>query len=102
MAKHNGRFCRRRFIEGAPKSQPSDLTAAKTLLEELFELREKYGITKHEKPHWEIARLALDEFLPRLERTKQILEKWADPEHPTGLDSWLPQVNRHVAAIEAL
>src|SRR3989441_82273 len=65
-----------RFMEVTPSSQLSELSAAKSLLGELSELREKYCASQHEKPHWEIARLALDEFLPRLERTKRILEKW--------------------------
>jgi lysyl-tRNA synthetase class II len=91
-----------RFIEAAPQSQLSEIAAAKSLLGELHELREKYGLSRHNKPHWEIARLALDEFLPRYEQIKQILEKWADPEHPTGIKSWVPQVNTHVAAIEKL
>ena len=91
-----------RFIEVTPSSQLSELSAAKSLLGELFELRNKYGASQHEKPHWEIAGLALDEFLPRFERTKRILEKRKDTDHPTGLDSWVPQVNWHVAAIERL
>jgi lysyl-tRNA synthetase class 2 len=44
----------------------------------------------------------LVEFLPRFERTKQILESWVDPEHPTGINSWVPQVDMHVAAIQKL
>jgi lysyl-tRNA synthetase class 2 len=90
-----------KFIETA-KPQPSELTAAKSLLGELFELRAKYGVTRQEKPHWEVASLALDEFLPRFERTKEILKNWSDPEHPTGLNSWVPQVEMHIAAIEKL
>ena len=89
-----------RFIEVSSKSQTAEIAAAKTLLSELFELREKYNSTLPGKPHWEIARSALDELLPRFERTKQILENWADPEHPTGLNSWTPQVYKHIAAIE--
>jgi lysyl-tRNA synthetase class 2 len=90
-----------KFIETAPKSQASEINAAKSLLGELFELREKYA-SRQEKPHWEIASLTLDEFLPLFERTKNTLEKWTDPDHPTGLHSWVPQVNMHVAAIERL
>ena len=89
-----------RFIEVSSKSQTAEIAAAKTLLSELFELRDKYNSTLPGKPHWEIARSALDELLPRFERTKQILENWADPEHPTGLNSWTPQVNKHIAALE--
>ena len=89
-----------RFIEVASKSQTTEVATAKTLLSELFELRDKYNSTQPGKPHWEIARSALEELLPRFERTKQILENWADPEHPTGLNSWTPQVDRYIAAIE--
>jgi lysyl-tRNA synthetase class II len=91
-----------RFIEAEAKSHNSDIDAAKSLRSELLELRQKYGGNQHEKPHWEIARLALDEFLPRFERTTAILEKWSDPEHPTGIRSWVPQVSSHVAALEKL
>src|SRR5260221_9124357 len=31
-----------------------------------------------------------------------MLEKWSDSEHPTGLDSWVPQVQRHIESLEAL
>ncbi len=91
-----------RFIEAAQQSKSSELPAAKSLLSELFELRERYGVSHYDKPHWEIARLALDEFAPLFERTIRILENWTDPEHPTGLNSWVPQVHRHIAAIERL
>jgi lysyl-tRNA synthetase class 2 len=91
-----------RFIEEAQQSKSSEIPAAKSLLNELFELRQKYSVSHYDKPHWEIARLALEEFTPLFERTKRILENWTDPDHPTGISSWVPQVNRHVTAIEKL
>jgi aspartyl/asparaginyl-tRNA synthetase len=91
-----------RFIDQAPQSGPSEVAAAKSLLAELFELREEYGMSRPEKPHWEVAKFALQEFRPRFERTKEILKEWRDPASPTGLSAWVPQVDRHVAAIEKL
>ncbi|HTX20970.1 MAG TPA: lysine--tRNA ligase [Candidatus Aquilonibacter sp.] len=91
-----------RFIEAAQQTKSSEVSAAKSLLSELFALREKYGVACYNKPHWEIAQLALNEFAPLFERTVKILENWTDPEHPTGINSWTPQVQRHIAAIEKL
>ncbi len=90
-----------RFIE-AQQSKSSELPTAKSLLNELFQLRDKYGVSHYDKPHWEIARLMLSEFAPLFERTVTILKSWTDPEHPTGINSWMPQVQRHVAVIEKL
>ncbi len=91
-----------RFIESIPKSQTVEIESAKALLGELGEIRSKYDSSQHKQPHWEIARSALSEILPLFERTKRTLETWNDPEHPTGLNSWVPQVDRHISALEKL
>ena len=91
-----------RFIETVSKSSPPELADAKTLLGEIFKTREKYNSSRHEMPHWEIARNAAEEILPLFERTKMILQNWADPDHPTGIRSWSPQVEMHIAALEKL
>jgi hypothetical protein len=91
-----------RFIETASKSSPPELDAARTLLGEIFKTRDKYNSSQHEMPHWQIARNASEEILPLFERTKAILQNWADPDHPTGLRSWSPQVEWHIATLEKL
>jgi lysyl-tRNA synthetase class II len=91
-----------RFIETISKSSPPELDAAKTLLGEIFKTRDKYNSSRHEMPHWENARNALEEILPLFERTKAILQNWTDPDHPTGLRSWTPQVEMHIAILEKL
>jgi hypothetical protein len=91
-----------RFIETVSKSSPPELADAKTLLGEIFKTRDKYNSSRHEMPHWEIARNAAEEILPLFERTKAILQNWADPDHPTGVRSWAPQVEMHIAALEKL
>lgn len=91
-----------RFIETTSKSPSPELDAAKTLLGELFKSRDKYNSSRHERPHWEIAREALTEIRPLFERTKAALQNWADPDHPTGIRSWSPQAESHIAALEKL
>ncbi len=91
-----------RFIESASKSPGAELDSAKSLLSELFKVRDKYNSSRHDRPHWEIAREALDEIRPLFERTKATLKNWTDPDHPTGISSWCPQVESHIAALEKL
>jgi lysyl-tRNA synthetase class 2 len=91
-----------RFIETAAKSSPAEVEAAKALLGEIFKTRDKYNYSRNEKPHWDVAREALDEIRPLFEKTKTMLQNWADPDHPTGINSWTPQVERHIAALEKL
>ena len=91
-----------RFIETAAKSSPAEVEAAKALLGEIFKTRDKYNSSRNEKPHWDVAREALDEIRPLFEKTKTILQNWADPDHPAGLNSWTPQVERHIATLDKL
>lgn len=91
-----------RFIEANGKNDTLDTSAAKSLLEELISLREKFTATHAEKPHWEIARLALDEFAPLFERTREVLKDWSDPDHPEGKDFWIRIVESHVSEIKKL
>ncbi len=91
-----------RFIETAAKSSPAEVEAAKALLGEIFKTRDKYNSSRNEKPHWDVAREALDEIRPLFEKTKTMLQNWADPDHPMGINSWTPQVERHIAAFEKL
>ncbi|HEU5071306.1 MAG TPA: amino acid--tRNA ligase-related protein [Verrucomicrobiae bacterium] len=91
-----------RFIEATSSSSSAEHNAAKSLLGEIFKAREKYNSSRSEKPHWEIARAALNDIRPLFERTKEALKNWNDPDHPAGLDSWAPQVDRHLAELEKL
>ncbi len=90
-----------RFIEATSKSS-ADVEIAKTLLSEIFKTRDKFNSTRNEGPHWEIARAALNEIRPLFEKTKAALQNWADPDHPTGINSWVPQVESHIAKLEKL
>jgi lysyl-tRNA synthetase class 2 len=90
-----------RFIEATTKSS-IEAETAKTLLSEVFKTRDKYNSTRNENPHWEIARAALNEIKPLFEKTKAMLQNWADPDHPTGINSWVPQVESHIAKLEKL
>ncbi|MGA2029756.1 MAG: amino acid--tRNA ligase-related protein, partial [Verrucomicrobiota bacterium] len=91
----------RRFIESTSKSS-TEVEAAKILASEIFTTRQKYNSSLHEKPHWEIAREALDEIQPLFERTKVILQNWPDPDHLTGIRSWTPRVESHIAKLQEL
>jgi lysyl-tRNA synthetase len=90
-----------RFIEATSKSLV-EVEVAKTLLSEIYKTRQKYNSSIHEKAHWEIAREALDEIQPLFERTKVILQDWADPDHLTGIRSWSPQVESSIAKLQSL
>jgi lysyl-tRNA synthetase class 2 len=90
------------FIETASKSSPAEVGTAKALQSEIFKTRDKYNSTQKEKPHWEIAREALGETRPLFERTKAILKNWEHPDNPTGISSWAPGVESHLASLEEL
>ena len=91
-----------RFIEMTSKSPSTELESAKTLLSEIFKTRDKYNSSRTDQPHWEIARAALDEVKPLFEKARTALQNWNDPDHPTGHNSWAPQVSGHLATLEKL
>jgi lysyl-tRNA synthetase class 2 len=91
-----------KFIETVSKSSPAEVETAKALQSEIFKTRDKYNSTRKEKPHWEIAREAIGEIRPLFDRTKAILKNWEHPDNPTGISSWAPRVESHLASLEEL